>query len=32
MDTKNVVSYAIGLGLLGLSIFVISKAWKFGQN
>jgi hypothetical protein len=32
METKTIVNYAVGLGLLGLTIYVISKTWKLGQK
>lgn len=32
METKQIVNYAIGLALLGVTIYVISKTWKLGQK
>ena len=32
METKTILNYAIGLALLGVTIYVISKTWKLGQK
>lgn len=29
---NKLLSYALGLGVLFVSVFAISKAWKVGQN
>jgi len=32
METKKIVGYAVGLGLLALTIYVAGKAWKKSQE
>lgn len=32
MESKNLVGYAVGLGLLALTVYVAGKAWKKSQS
>jgi hypothetical protein len=32
MQKKGIIAWAIGLGLLAASVFVVSKSWKAGQK
>lgn len=32
MNTKNVIGWVVGLAALGVTIYVVSMAWKRGQK
>lgn len=32
MDTKKIVGWVVGLALLGVTVYVVSKTWKAGQK
>lgn len=32
METKKIINYAVGLGLLALTVYVAGKAWKKSQQ
>lgn len=32
MNAKNVIGWVVGLAALGVTVWVVSKAWKTGQK
>jgi len=32
MKTQNVIGWVVGLAALGVTVWVVSKAWKTGQK
>ena len=32
MDSKKIVGWVVGLALLGVTVYVVSKTWKAGQK
>lgn len=32
MDTKKILTWGLGLVALGVTVYVVSKAWKKGQK